>query len=370
MTILYLINYAGQAGTEKYVLELMCAFDSRGHDCRLAFGEAGPLSETAAREGFGLLQVDLSLRKLPGTARTLSRYCRDNGVDVIHAQYPRENTAAVLSRIWRPVTRVVYTSHLTLPPDPKWKIVNRIITPGDAAVIAVCRAGADLLVKNGISPSLIRVIPNGIQSGAPYPKQDVIRREYGLEEDCFVFITLARYGPEKGLDVLLQAVSRLRERTGQSFVCLVAGEGELYEEIGSEIAALDLQGQVIRAGFRKDTAALLCSADAYVSPSVRAEAMSISVLEAMRCSLPLAVTDVGAGRELAEGCGFAVPPGDPEALSDAMLFLLEKKKERESFGKRAYEKAVSEYIIYTCVYMHRHTPARTHTLCFLAPPII
>ena len=325
------------------MLELMRAYASRGHDCRLAYREAGVLSESAAREGSALLRIDLSPRRIPAAAGELSRYCRENGVDVIHAQYPRENVIAVLSKLRRSGARVVFTAHLTTPPTRKWRFINRFVTRGDDAVIAVCGPCARLLALTGVRPDRIRVIPNGVPVGPPYPRQDVIRREFGLDRECFIFITLARYAPEKGLEVLLEAVSLLRERVDRPFVCLIAGEGELYGKIGEEIDSLSLQRHVIREGFRKDTAALLCSADAFVSPSVRAEAMSFSILEAMRCGLPLAVTDVGAGSELAEGCGYAVPPGDADALAEAMLLLMTKEEERERFGVRAYEKVIREY---------------------------
>lgn len=69
-----------------------------------------------------------------------------------------------------------------------------------------------------------------------------------------------------------------------------------------------LDENVIRAGYRTDTEALMCSSDVYVSSALYNEAMSFAALEAMECGLPLVMTDVGAGADLADGCGECVPP--------------------------------------------------------------
>ena len=343
MRILYLISYAGKAGTEKYVLDLMRLYTARGHDCRLAYWQAGELSQTAAREGFKTLQLDLSPQKALSAAGELARYCRENHVDTVHAQYPRENVIAVLSRLKRPETRVIFTSHLTVDQGRKWYYVNKLITPGDAAVVAVCRFGAEILRRNGVRPDRIRVVFNGVPAGPLPPRQDIIRQELGLSRDCFVFVSFARYAPEKGLFTLLDAAASLREKTDRPFLCLIAGDGEEYEAVGRRITELGLEGTVVRAGYRTDTRALLCSADAYVSSALYNEAMSFSVLEAMGCGLPLALTDVGAGADLAEGCGFVSRPGDAEGLSENMAALMADPERRLALGRTAYRRATEEF---------------------------
>ena len=338
MNILYLISHAGKAGTEKYVWELMEVFSRRGDVCHLVYGEDGELSRKSAAAGCPTVQMDLRPRHVLSAARRLARYCETNRIDVIHAQYPRENVIAVLSRRFRPETRVIFTSHLTIRQGPLWRAANRIITPRDDRVVSVCTQGAELLRENGVAPERIRVIFNGVVPGPLPPRKNVIREEYGLGEETFVFLTMARYAPEKGLDALLASLAALREKTDLPFVCVIAGDGEEYDRITEEIRRLGLEEQVIQAGYRTDTEDLLCSADAYVSTALYNEAMSFAILEAMSCALPLAVTDVGAGRDLAEGCGLAVPPGDPEAMAEALCTLLADRTLCAALGRAARER--------------------------------
>ena len=209
--------------------------------------------------------------------------------------------------------------------------------------MSVCTRGAEILRENGVDPRRIRVIFNGIVPGPLPPRQNVIREEYGLGAETFVFITLARYAPEKGLDMLLSALAALREKTDLPFVCLIAGDGEEFDRVASEIRRLGLEEQVIQAGYRTDTKALLCSADAYVSTSLYNEAMSFAILEAMACGLPLAVTDVGAGRDLAAGCGFVAPPGDAEAMAESLCTLRADSALCRELGRAAWERSGSVF---------------------------
>ncbi len=342
MNVLFLISFAGRGGAEKYVENLMGICASRGCGCRLACWEEGPLSLKAAAASIPVLRLDLRRQHLLRSAWTLAEYCRKNHVDVIHAQFPRENVIAVLSRMFRPATRVIYTDHLTVEQGTKWRYVNKLITPHDAAVIALYAGAVPRQMKNGVDRRRIRVIPNGVETGPLPPRQDVIRREFGLGEECFIFLTLARFSPEKGAEVLLAAAEKLRGMTARPFVCLMAGEGEGLEPFRREVARRRMEKIVLCPGYRSDSRALMCSADAYVSPSL-SEAMSLSILEAMSCGLPLAVTDAGAGEELARDCGLVAPAGDADALAENMLRLMTDEAARAAKGREAYRRVTEDY---------------------------
>ena len=203
-----------------------------------------------------------------------------------------------------------------------------------------------LLRENGVDPRRIRVVYNGLIPRPLPPRQNAVREEFGLGPDCFVMLTMARYAPEKGLPFLLEALALVKERAVRPFVCLIAGDGEGFSALGQEIRRLGLERNVIQAGFRRDTQRLLCSSDLYVSSALYNEAMSFAILEAMECALPVVVTDVGAGRDLAEEgirCGAAVPPGDRRALAERILELMENDELRLRLGQAAREKAVREF---------------------------
>ena len=114
MKLLYLINFAGKAGTEKYVENLVRIFSEAGHECHFAYNVPGELSEKMAAMGIPSLRLDMDRSGALKSAGKLADYCAAHGIEVIHAQYPRENIIALLARRRYKSVRVVYTNHLTI----------------------------------------------------------------------------------------------------------------------------------------------------------------------------------------------------------------------------------------------------------------
>ena len=102
MKILYLINHAGKAGTEKYVYNLVKRFGGTETECYFAFNEAGQLSEQMDDLGIPCFQVEMKNPFDLKAAKKIAAICKANEIDIIHSHYPRENYIAVLSRLFYP----------------------------------------------------------------------------------------------------------------------------------------------------------------------------------------------------------------------------------------------------------------------------
>lgn len=346
MNILYLINFAGKAGTEKYVLNLMHILSARGENCHLAYNISGQLSETLENEGFPSFRFDMGGKNVLGAAKKLAGYCRENKIDVIHAQYPRENMIALLSKLFYRTVKVVYTSHLTIYQGAKWKILNRIFTPFNHRIIAVCRQGAEILASNGVKKNKIQVIYNGVDPAGERIYDRSFARSFGVPDDTFVMSIMARYAPEKGLPFLLASLAKLRRKTDRRFVCFIAGDGEEFDNFAVMCQNSGMNDCVIQLGFRTDSAEMLKSSDLYLNSSSKNEAMSFAILEAMNAGVPLVVTDVGGNRDLAEThtvCGRVLRYGDSDGFSDAILELMENKELLEEFSDSAVKKVQDEF---------------------------
>ena len=346
MRVLYLINYAGKAGIEKYVENLVRLGPAEGIEPYFAYSIAGPLSEKMERAGVPSLRFSMEWKDAPKAARTLADWCKTNGIEVIHAQCPRENIVALLAKRRLPALRVVFTDHFTRRVGTAWRLLYRHFTPRNHRCIAVCREGREVLTANGCDPSKITVIFNGIEPAAPPPRGEALQTELGLPEGCFTILCLARFDPEKGLDFLVRSLERLKGMTERPFCCAIAGDGPLLEEIRAQIAGAGLEREIRLLGYRTDVPALLASADLYVCSSERNEALSFAVLEAMNAALPLVVTDVGGNRDLAETdgvCGRVVPYGDEEGFAGAIFGLMEDEPLRQSLAAAASEKVARRF---------------------------
>lgn len=346
MNILYLINYAGKAGTEKYVLNLMHILSAQGETCHLAYNVPGQLSETVSSKGFACFRFEMSTKKALSAAKKLAGYCRENKIDVIHAQYPMENVIAILSRLFYRKVKVVYTSHLTIYQNTKWKILNRLFTPFDHRIIAVCRQGADIMISNGVKKDRIQVVYNGVEPKRERVYDRSFAREFGVNDDTFVMSIMARYAPEKGLPFLLASLAKLRRKTDKPFVCFIAGDGEEFDDFAVMSTNSGMSDCVIQLGFRRDSDRMLKASDLYLNTSSKNEAMSFAILEAMNAGVPLVVTDVGGNRDLAEThtvCGRVLKFGDSDGFSDAILELIENDALRAEYSANALKKVSEEF---------------------------
>ena len=168
---------------------------------RRAQRQDGGHGHTVAAPGHGPLR---------SAAKQLAAYCRERGIEVIHAQYPRENIVALLSLKHYSAPRVVYTNHLTIRSGLRWRILNRMFTPKDHRIIAVCR---DIMIQNGVCPERIEVIYNGVEPWADRSRDLSARKSLGVGGNDFMLTIFARYAPEKGLDFLLDSLAQLRRLT-------------------------------------------------------------------------------------------------------------------------------------------------------------
>lgn len=337
MNVLYLINHAGKAGTEKYVYNLVNAYNKTKCNCFFAYNEDGLLSEQMRDMGIKSFKFEMKNPFDIKAAKTLAQICKENEIDIIHTQYPRENYIAILSRMFYSKTKVIYTCHLTLKTNFLWKITNKLLIAHEEKIISVCNNGKELLVENGINANKIDVIFNGV-----FPQErklkSTIRDELNIDDDTFVISTLARYHMAKGLDYFVKSIGELKKITNRKFVVLIAGEGELFDEIKELISKLKLEDTVLQLGFRRDSENILAGSDLFVNSAKCYEALSFAILEALENALPVVATNVGGNSDIVNNktdCGILVDYGNEKQMAQAILKIMTDNALRENFSKNA-----------------------------------
>jgi glycosyltransferase involved in cell wall biosynthesis len=133
-------------------------------------------------------------------------------------------------------------------------------------------------------------------------------------------VTVGRLVEEKGYDVLLDALVRLRDDGLRVRLDLV-GDGPLGVSLATKAAPLGDDVAFHGARSRDEIAALLAGAHALVVPS-RREGLGMVALESLAVGCPVIASATGGLIELVgEGDGALVPPGDPDALAAAIRRL-------------------------------------------------
>lgn len=158
------------------------------------------------------------------------------------------------------------------------------------------------------------------------------RAELGVPQNAFMLLAVGELNENKNHTVLIKALSQIEN---EDIYLVICGEGPLRSRLAEQIRTLGLSGRVILAGFREDIAEICHTADVFCLPSVR-EGLSISVLEAMSCGLPVVCSDIRGNRDLIENAngGFLCPAEDAFEFSQAIQALYSDSKRRAAFGER------------------------------------
>ena len=326
--VLYLLNYAGKAGTERYVETLVKYLSADGLvQPFFAYNEGGLLVERLEAMGVPCRQVTMRRRFDKQAARALADLCREWDIDLIHCHYLREHYTALLAKKYNKKIRVVYTNHFVLANDFITRLSNRWMDKRQDQMIAVCNKGKEQLIANGWSADRIQVIFNSVdlEVWAGDRSESTLRSELGLPEDRFVMLCASRFADDKGHKYLIDSVKRLTELTDKPFTLVLAGDGPLLEPSKAQVKELGLEEQVKFIGFRKDIKNLYKGSDLYVNSSQH-EALSFLIIEAMAAGLPVIATDMGGNSDIVNdeaGCGLLVAYDDPDSMAGAMKRFLE-----------------------------------------------
>jgi len=340
MKILYLINYAGKAGSEKYVRELAEISRQKGASVFFAYNIHGPLAEHFVQQKIPTFQINMRNPLDVKAARALAKICREHKIDIVHAQYARENYIAILAKKFGSGAQVVFTAHFHIKNNFLWRCANKIFIRANSAVIAVCTSVKNLLVQNGVSAGKIHVIVNGVtpvENPRPVPPLP------------FTFVVVGRLSPEKGLMFLLASVKLLAKYKDSDFKVLIAGDGEQQQQMQQYIVENGLCDYVEMMGFCTDIPAVLRRGHVYISSS-QSEALSFSVLEAMAESLPVIATNVGGFPDIVNdktNCGILVEYGNEQALSTAMQTFMNDAKLYKTFSQNAIRNIEATFNIQT-----------------------
>ena len=351
MNVLYLLNFAGKAGTERYVESLVKYLSADGLIRPFfAYNQGGLLVERLEGLGVPCRRVEMRRRFDKQAARDLAALCAEWGIDLVHCHYLREHYTALLAKKYRPGLRVVYTNHFVMANDFVTRFTNRIMDKRQDQIIAVCTRGKEQLIANGWSAERIQVIFNGVDPAAWAGSRadSSLRSELGLEEDRFVMLCASRFAEDKGHKYLIDSVKRLAGRTDRPFTLVLAGDGPLLEPSREQVKRLGLEGQVKFIGFRKDIKNLYKGSDLYVNSSLH-EALSFLIIEAMAAGLPVIATDMGGNSDIVNdeaGCGLLVEYDNPDSMAGAMKRFLEEPELLETCRRRALETIAEKFEVH------------------------
>ncbi len=197
----------------------------------------------------------------------------------------------------------------------------------------------EFITENKLSiPKKTKIIGSGSSNGIDLdyfsPSTQIletrssIRKEYGINQDAFVFIFVGRLVGDKGINELIAAFSKISKERNNTVLLLVGSyENDLDPLFPETLTAIKSDKKIITTGFQNDVRPFFSASDALVFPSYR-EGFPNVVLQAGAMGLPSIVSDINGCNEIitANENGLIVPVKNGEALVAAMKSFIEDKE--------------------------------------------
>ncbi|WP_417749658.1 glycosyltransferase family 4 protein [Rosistilla oblonga] len=191
--------------------------------------------------------------------------------------------------------------------------------------------------RMGVKSESLLLVDNAIDLSQTRRSQSIAqaKRELGWRESRLLVGAVGRLSPEKGFDLLIDAVAQ-QIRAGIDVGLIIVGEGPARGDLEQQIADLDLRDWIQLAGFVPSPAMHYQAMDLYALSSLR-EGLPNVLLEAMAYEVPVVSTRVAGVPRLIDGQtnGRLVACGDLVALSAAIGDLLRQPELRMQLGQAA-----------------------------------
>lgn len=372
-TILYLNPVAAIGGAEKSLLDLLKCLDKEKYRLIVTVPSEGKLMWELERMGIetqvvpfhplfagvsrvhgdrGLFRLLLTPWCLIPTIRELTAFVRSRDIDLMVTNGMK---CHLIGSIISFITRAKLIWHVRDLIDTAWL---RLM------VGSMGRFFPDMIITN--SHAVGAMFPNNERSETVYNgidltrfdlKQDGegIRSEFGIGEETRLLGTIGHFASLKGYEELMAAAKGVVGRGYDIKVVLVGDDiyrhSRSYKEtLLSLVGSAGLRDRVIFTGFREDIPELLASFDIFVLPS-RSEGFGRVNLEAMAMARPVISTNIGGIPEVVlDGItGILVPPGDSEALSRAIMVLLDDPHLRDRMGREGRRRVEKHFSLQTHV---------------------
>lgn len=298
--------------------------------------------------------------------REVSRLLDGGDYDLVHAHYP-VLPLAVLRRTGRLGVPLVTTAHGTFVPEMRanvppltaygalarangavqkrierrtWCWSDRVVTAGEFQV-------DEMTEVYDLPPGHVEWISNGVDTDRFSPddgRGESVRSEHGAGDDPLVLF-VGRLARKKGLQYLVRALPRVRDRVPGTRVVVVGGTPS-FDQYGDGLQDLvALRGLEEQVTFVSEVPerrlpAYYDAADVVAVPSINYEPLPTVVFEALASGTPVVGTDDWGIPDQVGDSETLVPEKDPERLADQVAAVLEDDEWARELGERNRERAL------------------------------
>lgn len=224
--------------------------------------------------------------------------------------------------------RVVYMAHgfHFYKGAPKkrfiYYLVEKILSRYTDTLITINQEDYECALHKFYAKKCIKVDGVGVDTSKfVVSRTDFLRTELALKQNSLILLSVGELIKRKNHIAIIKSLSKHKD---VDLIYAVAGEGKLRKWLSKMINKFGLNGRVFLLGYRSDINALCNSADVFVLPSIH-EGLSVALMEAMACGLPVVASQIRGNVDLVDNDlgGFLVKTNDSEGYFNSFAKLLD-----------------------------------------------
>lgn len=393
--ILYLDSGSGIGGGQRSLLLLLQMLDKQRFTPFVGCLGGSPFAEEVAKTDAEIIPLSLpeahnktdkvkrftfqdlfndfrQLRVIP----QLHRVVKQHSIRLIHAN---SLAVALLSGIVARINRIPilmhkrYATSYGILDKICEKLLHRVILVSEATRWDFASDSKQILIYNGADLEAFQASQTEVDNLRTELLSDN-KNEVESESTSPILVgVVTRITPEKGIHILVKAMSELRKSHLEDSVdikLLIVGgpyfqkDYEYLESLKQEVVELGVEDSVIFTGFLPDTRVVTTLLDIVLVPSIIPEACPRTIIEAMAVGRPVIATPLGGSKELVTPeTGILVPPEDPKAFASAIKTLTKDNNQLTEMRASARQRAEELFSIQKNMALTESVYTELLTLC-------
>lgn len=353
-----IISEALGGGVRKHILDLLLNLDKSKYKIYFIYNldRADNLMKDSIKElgkiGIDLVEIkhmkrEINLKSDLKAFKEVYKNLKNIKPDIVHCH---SSKAGAIGRIVGKIIgikNIYYTPHAYVMQNPnisnKKKVVYSIIEKYLSKIfttknINVSYGEREFAIKNRIDKSSkFLVVYNGIDETTEIYDTKNLKKELRIEEDDIVVGITARMDEQKDPFTFIKIADNI-VKSNKKFKFIYVGDGIYKDEVSKYVINNNLQDNIKLLGFRSDIEKLLQVFDCYLITSLY-EGMPYSLIEALKCKLPIIATNTIGNNEIVKDCfnGFLFEVKNHEEGSNKILELTRDKALMDRMSENSYK---------------------------------
>ena len=328
MKVLQIVPELNAGGVERTTLEMAEALIANGHSAHIC-SAGGRLEPEFDRLGAIVHKHEIGSKnplRLRTNTKILIDIIKDEKVDIIHVRsrapaWPAHAAAKATGRPFLTTYHGIYNAGTRFK-----RRYNAIMAKGDLIIANSNFTKEHIIREHGAAPSIIRVIPRGVDMVVFDPKKisdesvQKQRKSWNIQPDQKVILLPGRLTRWKGQICAIKALESLPTEFHLVLLGDPQGRDAYTQELKNLAIKLSVEDRIVIPGHTSEMPAAFLASDIVIAPSTDPEAFGRVVAEAQAMGRPVIASAHGGPMEtVIEGeTGYLVPPKNHNALADAI----------------------------------------------------